>query len=227
MKHINFEDRVIHQTDDGSYTLAINGGSETYHSRRGAHSESQHVYVDKGFKPMAALKDEVNILEVGFGTGLNALLTLRAVIADYPLTRVVYTALEPRPLKMHEVKALDYFNADECNWLEHFHTAAFAGGYVPIPQFAMLCEQATLNTFSGAAASFDLVYYDAFGPATQPEMWTPEAFARVGEFLCKGGALVTYCAKGQVRRDLESVGFQAERLDGPPGKREMLRAWKM
>ncbi len=226
MQSINFEDRRLHQTDDGSFTLAINGGSETYHSRRGAHSESQHVYVDTGFRAIADAAKEVRILEVGFGTGLNALLTLRTLLADFPLAQVKYTALEPRPLHVPEVAALNYFTEDECTWLERFHTTAFEGGYSPNPQFELSCKTVTLAEYKCDDGAFDLVYYDAFGPATQPELWNKVAFARIAALLRSGGAFVTYCAKGQVRRDLESVGFQAERLDGPPGKREMLRAWK-
>lgn len=226
MQTINFEDRQLHQTDDGSFTLAINGGSETYHSRRGALSESQHVYVDMGFRAIVGSANAVRVLEVGFGTGLNALLTLRTVLVDYPTARVKYTALEPRPLHIHEVSALNYFAENECKWLEGFHTVAYKGGYAPIPQFELACKQVTLAAFICEESAFDLVYYDAFAPATQPELWNKAAFARIANVLRSGGAFVTYCAKGQVRRDLESVGFQAERLDGPPGKREMLRAWK-
>jgi tRNA U34 5-methylaminomethyl-2-thiouridine-forming methyltransferase MnmC len=226
MQGINFKDRKLHQTDDGSFTLAINSGSETYHSRRGALSESQHVYVDMGFRAIVGSANVVRVLEVGFGTGLNALLTLRTLLADFSTAHLQYTALEPRPLHIHEVAALNYFTENECKWLEGFHTVAYKGGYAPIPQFELTCKQVTLSEFVCEECAFDLVYYDAFGPATQPELWNKASFTRIARLLRSGGALVTYCAKGQVRRDLESVGFQAERLDGPPGKREMLRAWK-
>lgn len=226
MQGINFEDRQLHKTDDGSFTLAINGGSETYHSRRGAHSESQHVFVEKGFKPLACEKDLVNVLEIGFGTGLNALLTLRTLMDQFPNLKVNYTALEPHPLHVDEVAALGYFEPYERAWLYGFHSDAFKGGYAPHENFLLRCHTIQLSNFQTDEASFDVVYYDAFGPATQPEMWTTEAFSKIMPLVRIGGALVTYCAKGQVRRDLEAVGFQAERLDGPPGKREMLRAWK-
>lgn len=215
--------RTIIQTADGSKTVAIENERETYHSRHGAVQESKHVFITNGVAALAKGRQSIRILEVGFGTGLNALLTYRFAIRQR--TEVDYLGLEPHPLTVAERRALDYATNEELALFEAMHEV----GELPqaiAPTFTLRRAQKGLLEAVLPESSIDLIYYDAFGPKTQPELWTLACFERCLSALTAGGALVTYCAKGQVRRDLLSVGFEVERLPGPPGKREMLRAWK-
>lgn len=214
-------------TGDGSHTYELSPGGETYHSRHGALAESQHVFIEMGLRPF--LKDQavIRILEVGFGTGLNALLSFEAAAKEKVI--VSYSSLEPFPFEMDELKGLNY--VPENSALEQlflrFHRAIDDQPTAIAPAFTFTRHRSTLEDFEALAASFDLVYYDAFGPNTQPELWTPACFEKVFRLLAVGGCMVTYCAKGQVRRDLKWLGFEVEQLPGPPGKREMLRATKI
>lgn len=195
---------------------------ETYHSRHGAIQESQYVFIETGFQ--TALKrfpEEIRVLEVGFGTGLNAWLTLQCA-REKQVQRVHYTSLETTPLDMQIIQQLNYgqgqTNADflslhEAPWNE---TATFG-------DFKLLKSHVSIQSFQ-SDSRYHVIYYDAFGPPSQPDMWTVAIFQKLFECTEPGGLLVTYCAKGQVRRDLITAGYRVERLPGPPGKREMLRA---
>ncbi len=216
--------RIVITTGDGSKTLAIRSDGETYHSRHGAINESKHVFIANGLESLAGHKKEIRILEVGFGTGLNALLTYR--FAKERGVHIFYHGLEPKPLIRNEWEALDYAAEDEAGTFEVMHALQADQTTQVAPFFDLLRTERGLMETTFTSGSVDLIYYDAFGPNTQPELWTPACFTHCFSALTAGGSLVTYCAKGQVRRDLQGVGFDVERLEGPPGKREMLRAWK-
>ena len=210
---------------DGSHTLYREDIDETYHSRHGAIQESLHVFIDKGLKEVEKSKNEVNILEVGFGTGLNTLLT-----CINSTCKINYIGLETYPLHNAVLDGLNYdtsvigdssqeiFNAiHKAPWDEHHPITSL---------FSVKKVENEIQKFE-IMEPIDLVYYDAFGPNSQPEMWDISIFEKLYKSMSSSGVFVTYCAKGQVRRDLKSIGFVVERLEGPPGKREMLRGKKL
>ncbi len=210
------------RTGDGSLTLRSTLLDEPYHSMHGAVQESTHVFIKNGLEHLAL--PHMQVLEVGLGTGLNLLLTwIRC--AEGKCT-VDYTALEPFPLGREQLVALDHCN--ELAWpglQEPFLQRMTSDGTGPWESAHGLCFRKlpmAVQDFRAEAVA-DLIYFDAFGPPTQPEMWTLEVFQRMHDALKPGGVLVTYCAKGEVRRAMQQAGFMVERLPGPPGKREMLR----
>lgn len=213
-------ERIIQQTADGSPTLFVPALDEHYHSVKGARTESQHVFVEMGLRACRATAPRV--LEVGFGTGLNALLTWdEAERAGRPVS---YTTLERYPLSAADVAALHY---GEDTRLHLLHQAPWEEAVPLAPCFTLLKRQADFTLLSLPPDSFDVVYMDAFAPEKQPEMWSEIRFAMLFRALAPGGILTTYCAKGAVRRLMQQVGFLTERLPGPPGgKREILRARK-
>lgn len=218
-------ERRIIRTSDGSRTIQLPGWEEQYHSRHGALQESQHVFIDSGLAQFASRS--VRILEMGFGTGLNALLSL--LEAPRRSLQLEYTALEAFPVTREEWEALDYgslFQAPGAGPLfEKLHEAPWGPPTPVTPYFTLRKLRADLLGFR-ASDAFDLVYFDAFGARVQPELWTQEVFQSMFQALSAGGCLVTYAAKGSVRRAMLASGFRVERLPGPPGKREMLRALK-
>ncbi len=212
-------------TEDGSHTLYLEGLDETYHSKHGAIQEAMHVFIAAGLNHKTAAK--LNILEIGFGTGLNAFLTLK----ESNNRAISYTSLEAFPLKeeiiaqLNYAKELDLIAADK-ELFEKMHEVEW-GEYQEITtQFHLNKIEVELANYS-ASEKFDLIYFDAFGPRVQPEMWEKEIFEKMYDVLCDNGVLVTYCAKGSVKRTLKEVGFEIESLPGPPGKREMTRAKKI
>ncbi|WP_343669370.1 tRNA (5-methylaminomethyl-2-thiouridine)(34)-methyltransferase MnmD [Chitinophaga sp.] len=200
--------RELQVTADGSHTIAIPDMNVTYHSTHGAIQESMHVFIHAGLQAVQA--PAIRIFEMGFGTGLNALLTLQ-----YATTPVYYYAVEQFPLTATEVEGLNYGNAmHHYPWNEDVKIS---------DQFTLHKAHTSLMTVT-PAQTFHLIYYDAFAPAAQPELWTKAVFEKLFSFLEPGGILVTYCSKGDVRRAMLAAGFAVEKLAGPPGKREMLRA---
>lgn len=218
--------RVIEKTEDGSATLFVPELNEHYHSVKGARTESQHIFVHMGLEASTAA--EPHILEIGFGTGLNALLTLEA--AEKGQRRVHYTGIELYPLSWEEVDALKYSTHP---LFEALHRAPWEEEVVITPNFTLKKVQADVQTIGADGllrinnSPFDVVYFDAFAPEKQPGMWEESVFRSIYASMNLGGVLTTYCAKGAVRRLLQAVGFKVERLPGPPGgKREILRATK-
>lgn len=205
-------------TEDGSSTLRSSVHGDCYHSTRGAVGESRHVFIEAGFG--AAPSDPVRILEAGFGTGLNAWLTL--LEASKQGRAVDYTGVELYPVPADVAGRLNY--TDDVRFMA-MHRAEWGCGTQITDGFRFTKLNADL-TKAELPGLFDLVYYDAFAPDTQPEMWTPQLFAKIYEAMAGLGVLVTYSAKGDVRRALQAAGFEVEKLPGALGKRHMLRALK-
>ena len=217
-------DRRIIETGDGSHTVAIPDMNVTYHSKHGAIQESMHVFIEAGLRYVIKKSpiQPVKILEIGFGTGLNAFLT--AIEAINTKTQVYYMAIEQFPISMEEVQALNYTNSLQNKELfVAMHEGAWNKEEIVNEKFILRKEKADLIQFE-TNQSFNLIYFDAFAPSAQPELWTEEVFRKLFSMLLPNGFLVTYCSKSAVRRDMESVGFKVEKIPGPPGKREMVRA---
>lgn len=210
-------------TADGSYTLRHATVGEPYHSVHGAVTESTHVFIRAGLEARGL--SHADVLEVGLGTGLNMLLTWINCLERGRSVR--YTALEPFPLGMVQLSELAHCDALAWPGLHSGFMQAMTATPGPEHQLegGMVFSQimALVQDFD-AEAAFDVVYFDAFAPEKQPGMWTEDVFARMFRALRPGGVMVTYCAKGAVRRAMQAVGLTVERLPGPPGKREMLRA---
>lgn len=218
MKKIEFR-----TTNDGSTTLYNGEIDECYHSMFGARNESMHIFIDSGLKQCD--KTQINVLEVGFGTGLNAFLT--ALEAEKSNTRIHYTTLELYPLTADIYSQLPYAtSAEERCLFTELHTCAWEHPIEITPQFLMTKLQADLCAIE-FDKTFDCVFFDAFSPEKQPELWSTSIFEKIYHSMNSGGVLTTYCAKGIVRRTLQEVGFIVERIPGPiGGKREILRARK-
>lgn len=224
MKKIQKLNQIVN-TEDGSHTIYVPELNEHYHSVHGAVQESTHIFLNNGFEACKA--DPVYILEIGFGTGLNALLTaIRCMSGN---RKVYYTTIENHPLKVEITGSLNYFEYAGENGEEIFHLIHA----VPWNQREIICENFYIekieNDFTKIHLSgkYDLIYFDAFGPDKQPEMWTKEMFSGIASVTNKDGILVTYSAKGEVKRSLKACGFEVTLLPGPPGKRQMIRAVKI
>ncbi len=205
---------IIEITDDGSATLRSEVCGDTYHSTRGAVGEARHVFIEAGFNAANGEK----ILEIGFGSGLNAWLTLQE--AEKAGRRVDYTAIELYPIDENVAAKLGY-TADER--FMALHRAEWDKWVEVDKNFRLRKIHADLVKIQNLD-TFDVVYFDAFAPDTQPEMWTEDVFERIFAAMAPGGILTTYCAKGDVRRTMHRVGFVVERLPGALGKRHMIRA---
>jgi len=219
------EHKII-DTGDGSKTLFIPDMDEQYHSVNGALTESEYVFMDKGFNHH---KSELpKIFEVGFGTGLNALLT--AVWAEKLKRKTTFVSIEKYPLDTETIKALDYGRhiSKEAQLLyQKIHEATWEQESKISEYFQLTKIKADLITCDpNFNEYFDIIYFDAFGPDKQPTMWNAEIFKKIYDITAENGVFVTYSAKGSVRRQLQDCGFVMERLPGPPGKRQMLRGTK-
>ena len=217
---------VIYKTDDGSDTLFNPALGEHYHSTFGAVQESVHVFIEAGLKKCG--QTDLTIFEVGFGTGLNAFLTLLEAIQTKQ--RVRYITVEKYPLTRAIWEVLNYSeiipNSDAQLFVK-LHEAAWDNEVRITDQFTILKLSSGLEEVDYLRLpKFDLVYFDAFSPDKQPELWETSVFRQISEHCSVDGKFVTYCAKGVVRRSLTEAGFLAERIPGPPGKREMLRGTK-
>jgi len=223
--------RQIIVTADGSHTISVPEMNVTYHSIHGAIQESRHVFINAGLLyVLKSLKPSytIHILEIGLGTGLNALLSL--IEAEDNQQQICYTAVEPDPLLIEEVVELNYCNQlnrpDLQNIFNSLHSCEWEKEVSLTPSFTIRKTKQSLLHFT-ITETQHLVYFDAFAPMAQPELWTKEVFENLYHLLSPNGVLVTYCSKGDVRRAMQSLKFSIEKLPGPPGKREMLRAKKM
>lgn len=228
--------RQLISTEDGSATIYLPEWDESYHSKHGAVREALHVFIKNGFAKINA-KDEVSILEIGFGTGLNALISLVENFAKKQ--SILYTGLEKYPVNEQEFALLNYpetiksnienlpVSTEECGKLyKRLMTADWEDFQTINPNFRLRKINTDFLAFDYPADTFDLVYFDAFGAKVQPELWTEELFSKIHYSMKTGGLLTTYSSKGSVRRSLINLGFEVEKLAGPPGKREMINAVK-
>lgn len=217
----------IELTADGSHTLFVHALDEHYHSTNGALKESEHVFIDAGLR--YCKKSNLKVLEIGFGTGLNAYLTLLDILQSE--RKVSYTAIEANPLPYHIVERLNYpkmIGDIDSDLFHKLHMAEWGIDVGIRPEFSLMKIKADLTQFDfNAVENVDLVYFDAFAPDKQPDMWKKYIFDNLFSRMNDNGVLVTYCAKGEVRRSMQRAGFTVNRLPGPPGKREMLRAVKL
>ena len=216
----------IRETKDGSTTLFVPELNEHYHSINGALQESLHVFIRAGLEHVLQSQPQVRLLEVGFGTGLNALLTLQQVMGHRG--QVQYDALEKYPLSWELVAAMHFekfiLNPELMDYLPQLHQAPWEQTASLLPGFDLKKQEAALETHLLPAQYYHLIYFDAFAPEKQPELWTDEIFRKLYGALLPGGILVSYCAKGSFKRSLKAAGFTLEALPGPAGKREMTRA---
>jgi tRNA U34 5-methylaminomethyl-2-thiouridine-forming methyltransferase MnmC len=211
-------------TADGSHTIYVPEMDEHYHSIHGAIQESEHIFIRAGFDMCEA--DPLHILEVGFGTGLNAFLTGVRLLTSGK--KVFYTTIEKYPLGPEIVSSLNYaglVSGDHSELFMKIHSAPWDIKAEITPGFTLLKIKADLTTVI-PEGSYELIYFDAFGPDKQPEMWTSEIFSGIGASTAPGGILVTYSSKGTVKRNLRSSGFDVKLIPGPPGKRQIIRAIK-
>jgi tRNA U34 5-methylaminomethyl-2-thiouridine-forming methyltransferase MnmC len=219
--------REIQLTADGSHTLSIPGMNVTYHSHHGAIGESMHVYINAGLQPLLnhPAQTAIHIFEMGFGTGLNVLLSLQKAIENKQL--IHYTALELFPLTANEIAQINYgpllnmqdnfLQLHNCDWEKEIQ----------------INEYFTLKKIKGSLSDTDIpttvnaIYFDAFSPTVQPELWTQQIFEKMYKALTPGGILVTYCSKSEIRRNMVAAGFTVTKILGPWGKREMVRAQRL
>jgi tRNA U34 5-methylaminomethyl-2-thiouridine-forming methyltransferase MnmC len=217
-------------TEDGSHTLFAEQFNEIYHSRHGAIQESQHVFIKTGLDYVLEQNktNTASILEIGFGTGLNALLTM--LQAEKRNLKINYTTIELYPVDIATIKELNYtqqLGYEYCYGPYHsMHLVRWNEAHDVTPHFNFKKINASVIEHRFEPESFDLIYFDAFAPDNQPEMWSVDVFKAMYRALKTGGILVTYCSKGVVQRTMKEAGFAVEKTPGPPGKREMLRAIK-
>ena len=217
-------------TDDGSSSIHLPEWNESYHSKHGAVQEAYHVFLEMGlfhFLEKHPLKKPVRILEIGFGTGLNAFITF--LEAEKNNFQIEYTGVEAYPVNSEEVKHLNYAQrlsvGKQAVFFEKLHQIPWEEFHEITPHFRLKKEQNRFETIA-EHDEFELIYFDAFGARVQPELWTKEIFEKMYKALRKNGMLVTYSAKGSAKRAMKEIGFEVEILQGPPGKRHMLRATK-
>jgi len=211
-------------TEDGSHSIYVQALDEHYHSVHGAFTESQHVFIEAGLKQLK--NSHIRILEMGFGTGLNALLTF--VEANKSNISIYYTGIEKYPLERTITDSLNYESIIDPAWKGMFkliHDSQWQQEVLIKPGFILKKVQCDMHEM-GEVDEFDLVYFDAFAPEKQPELWTEDLFNHIFLSMRSNSILTTYSSKGTVRRNLEAAGFRVEKIPGPPGKREMTRAYK-
>ena len=226
-------EREIVITGDGSSTIHLPEWDEQYHSKHGAIQEAYHVFIKHGLSHFcdSELNSESNqsisILEIGFGTGLNTYITL--IEAEKLKLDIHYCGVEGYPVLMEEINQLNYpkelQSADNEMVFKKLHEVSWNEEHRITSNFLLIKQHKFFNEIEDVDA-YNIIYFDAFGARVQPELWTEAIFQKMYNALKENGVLVTYSAKGSVRRAMQAVGFQVERLPGPPGKREMLRATK-
>ena len=215
-------------TADGSHTLYLPDLKEQYHSLNGALAESNCIYITAGLDFMAKEKDEIRIFEMGFGTGLNALLSLDFAIRNRKM--IHYTGIEAFPIDLDLVSKLNYpellKNKDLLISFQKMHQLHENEERFFDEQFSFKKILGDIRTYAFKNEEYDLIYFDAFAPKIQEDIWSEEVFRKIFLSCSEGGVLLTYSAAGRVKRNLISAGFKIEKLPGPHGKREILRAIK-
>ena len=214
------------ETGDGSHSLQFAGTKITYHSKHGAIQESLHVFIKAGLHYMMEGRSNFKMLEMGFGTGLNALLAFLQT-QMHPIS-IEYHTVETNPIGPELVTRLNYAerlgNPLLFNPFEEMHLAPFGETVQLSPSFTFTKYNQSITDYN-MGSGYHLVFYDAFAPNAQPELWTKETFEKLRGCMAPGACLVTYCSKGDVRRAMAAAGFKVGKLPGPPGKREMVRAF--
>ena len=218
--------REIIITSDGSTTIHLPDWNEQYHSKHGAIQEAYHVFIKSGLEQVET--DDISILEIGFGTGLNAFITF--LESQNRNLKIDYVGVEAYPVSTDEVQNLNYISelkaTSFADVFQKMHDTSWEEKHQISSGFQLTKRKQFFEDVEDKNA-FDVIYFDAFGARNQPELWTEPIFHKMYEALKEGGILTTYAAKGSVRRAMLAVGFEVERLPGPPGKREMLRAKKV
>lgn len=217
--------REIIITSDGSTSIHLPEWEESYHSKHGAIQEAQHVFIKNGLSLCKG--QSVSVLEIGFGTGLNAFITFLETLKTNQF--VDYVGVEGYPISPEEVVQMNYVNQLNANQFESefkmMHTSDWEKN-VTISETFRLTKRKQLFNEINDKNQFDIIYFDAFGYRVQPELWSVEIFTKMFEALKSDGILVTYACRGPIKNAMKEAGFQIEKLAGPPGKREMLRGWK-
>jgi len=227
MRILRKMEKKIIKTSDGSSSLYLPEWDENYHSKHGAIQEAYHVFIRSGLDLFPDEK-EVSILEMGFGTGLNCMITF--LESRRRRLTIDYVGLEAYPLEVETVLALNHLEQLKAENSSDFYLQMLHAAWdcrLEIHKNFFLNKRVLMFENFDEKQNFDLVYFDAFGARVQPELWTETIFKKMYEALKENGILVTYAAKGSVRRAMQAVGFHVERLPGPPGKREMLRGRKI
>lgn len=224
--------RKIITTSDGSNTIHIEDWDEQYHSKHGAIQEANHVFIKNGLHYLCHSERSeksflrISILEIGFGTGLNAFITY--LEAEKLKLKIDYVGVEAYPVLQEEISELNYadlISKKDKTIFKRLHQISWEEKYKFHNHFSLIKRKQFFQDIQDQE-QYNLIYFDAFGAKVQPELWTESIFQKMFNALKPEGVLVTYAAKGSVRRAMQSVGFIVERLEGPPGKREMLRACK-
>lgn len=214
-------------TGDNSKTLLIPELNETYHSTNGARTEAMHIFINEGLKFLK--KKSLSIFEMGFGTGLNALFTLDEAIKQN--LEIDYHTIEPSPLDLDLINSINYIEELQLNHLKEaysdMHKVPANHQIDLLPKFRFKKFISAIQDQELTAENYDLVYFDAFAPKVQPELWELPVLKKMYDSLKHGGILVTYCSQGQFKRNLKSLGFEVTSVHGPPGKREITRATKV
>ncbi|MDH4460195.1 MAG: tRNA (5-methylaminomethyl-2-thiouridine)(34)-methyltransferase MnmD [Flectobacillus sp.] len=210
-------------TDDGLATLYSVEFNQYYHSVRGVLEESEKVYVGLGFQSKIKDNECIDIFEMGLGTGFNVLMTV--LVAQKEQVTVRYTSIEAFPISSEDLALLNYPAKFDTNLFAQIHQAEWGEFVEIIPNFYLKKVKTTLQAFP-SDTNYDVIYYDAFAPSSQPELWTEEVFAKLFKMTKDSGVLTTYCSKSVVRKALEGVGYRVEKHPGPWGKRDVIRAVK-
>lgn len=215
--------RKIIITDDGSSSIFVEKLGEHYHSHFGAKQESEFIFINSALKQID--KAEINIIEFGFGTGLNALLSMEYAVQKN--IRIKYKSIEKYPVSEKEYMELNFSNKENNSNFIKLHSSKWEQWITIMPCFRLYKTEIDFRHFEKEIEEYDIVFFDAFAPDVQPHLWTKEIFANIYNSMKNGGIFITYTVKGDVRRLLKSVGFNVEKIPGPPGKREITRAWKL
>ncbi|MCD4745631.1 MAG: tRNA (5-methylaminomethyl-2-thiouridine)(34)-methyltransferase MnmD [Bacteroidales bacterium] len=221
--------KKIIKTEDGSHTIFIPELNEYYHSKFGAIQESDHIFINAGFKFLPDTLNTVNILEIGFGTGLNSMLTFFE--AKKRRAKIYYVAIEPFPIQQEIYSLLNYHefikNRIANSVFLKMHESKWN---IPInisDNFILKKINTKIENIILNEDKYKLVYFDAFAPDVQPELWTEQIFSKIYKAMNKDGVLLTFSAKGEIKRRFKKIGFTIENLPGPVGKREITRARKI
>ncbi|RXR31344.1 SAM-dependent methyltransferase [Flavobacterium piscinae] len=217
--------REIIITSDGSTSIHLPEWEESYHSKHGAIQEAQHVFIKNGLSLCKG--QSVSVLEIGFGTGLNAFITF--LESQKNNQNIDYVGVEGFPVSPEEVIQMNYVNQLNANQFDlefkRMHTSDWEENVTISEHFRLTKRQQFFNEINDQN-QFDIIYFDAFGYRVQPELWSVEIFTKMFEALKECGILVTYACRGPIKNAMKEAGFKIEKLVGPPGKREMLRGWK-